>query len=144
MPNMLERWVAAFENWAPVELVEPAPLSIARALGRTARGQLAVSAGADEQGVIELADGRLRSARRIPASAGTAPAQPLPTHDGVSGALLAAWGAARGVNEPVDAMLVSDSLAQAIRSRRVRRLSITAAALHHCVRHRAVGDGSIA
>ena len=126
--ELLERWVRALESWAPVERVEPAPLSIARALGRTTRGPLAVPAGTDEHGVIEIADGRLRSARRIPASAGAAATQALPSHEGVAAELLAAWGAARGVNEPVEGMLVSDSLAHAIRSRRVRRLAISGAA----------------
>ena len=123
--DQLERWVSAFEEWAPVEVIEPAPLSIARALGPTAGGTFAIAAGPDEQGVIELQHGRVRSARRMFGN-GDAQAASVPATAGVGPSHLAAYGAALGVAEPLDAMLLTDSQTARLRMRRFRRV-VTAA-----------------
>ncbi|MEX2282461.1 MAG: PilN domain-containing protein [Gemmatimonadota bacterium] len=123
--DQLERWIAALEEWSPVEIVEPAPLSIARALGKDATGTFAIPAAAAEHGVIELQNGRLRSARRIPGDA-QVQAQSLPPRAGISAEHLAAYGAALGVNESLDTMLLTDPLASRVRGRRLRRVSLAA------------------
>ncbi len=123
--ELLERWIAAFEEWAPVEMVEPAPLSIARALGQPSSGSFLVPAGPDEQGVMELQNGRLRSARRIPGES-QVHAQTLPARAGLPAEFLAPLGAALGVNESLDAMLLPDTLAVRVRQRRIQRVSVAA------------------
>ena len=120
--DQLERWVGAFEEWAAVEVVEPAPLSIARALGSNARGTFAVAAGPDEQGMIELQHGRVRSARRMFGNH-EAHAASLPATAGVAASHLAAYGAAIGVGEPLDSMLLTDSQTARLRTRRLRRVA---------------------
>lgn len=126
--NLLERWIDAFEVWAPVESVEAAPFSLARMLGSTARGSFAVPAGPEEQGLIEILDGRVRSARRAPAAALDSFAAPLPARGGISGDLLCAVGAARGIDGGLPAMLLPDSLAIRVGRRRLWRASFAAVA----------------
>ncbi len=127
--ELLEQWTLAFEQWAPVESIEAAPLSLARELGRTdGQGTYIVPAGPDESGLLELEDGRVISARRVPGKSKAPTARPLPTRGSVPGDFLCALGAARGVDGALDAMLLPDPLAERIRARRVRRLSLTAAA----------------
>jgi hypothetical protein len=123
--DQLERWVSAFEAWAPVEVIEPAPLSIARALGPRASGTFAIAAGPDEQGVIEVQHGRVRAARRMFGN-GEAQAASLPATTGVAASHLAAYGAVLGMADPLDAMLLTDSQTARLRTRRLRRV-VTAA-----------------
>ncbi|MGH7552458.1 MAG: PilN domain-containing protein, partial [Longimicrobiales bacterium] len=127
--ELLERWTLAFEEWAPVENVEAAPLSLARALGKSgSHGSFLLPAHREEWGVVELHGGRIRSARRVPAAAGTPEAQDVPGLGSVRGAFACALGAARGVDAAIDAMLLSDAHAGRVRQRRLRRLSLTVAA----------------
>ena len=123
--EQLERWVSAFEDWAPVEMVEPAPVSIARALGPGTSGTFAVAAGPDEQGMIELHHGRVRAARRMFAGA-ESQAATLPSTTGIPESQLAAYGATLGMAEPLDTMLLSDSQTARLRSRRLRRVATAA------------------
>jgi hypothetical protein len=121
----VESWVAAFEEWAPVECVEAAPLSLARALGRNATGTFVLPAGPDETGLAELKQGSVSTARRVPA--GTAPdASVPPARRGVPGEWLCAYGAALGADQPLAALLVSDAIADRIRRRRIGRLAVAA------------------
>jgi hypothetical protein len=115
--------VAAFEEWAPVECLEPAPLSLARGLGKDARGSYAVAAGPDERGWVEVAGGRVRSARRVSVDAAFDP----PAAAEIAGDFVTATGAARGVDDAVDSMLVTDAFARRLHGRRLRRLAGAAA-----------------
>jgi hypothetical protein len=146
---LVERWVEAFGRWAPVECVEPAPTSVARALAPgswpgaggapLADATFALPAGDGETGLLTLEGGRVVAVRRAPAapagtraSAPAAPAAPaaraLPAHRGATGEQLAALGAALGVDEAPDAMLLPASISDAVRARRRRRLVVAAAA----------------
>src|SRR5687768_15337980 len=60
----LESWIAAFEGWAPVEWVEPAPVALARSLGQDATGMYAMDVVDGEFGLVQLDRGRLVSVRR--------------------------------------------------------------------------------
>ncbi|MGH7472098.1 MAG: PilN domain-containing protein, partial [Longimicrobiales bacterium] len=124
--EQIQQWIAAFERWGPVENVEPAPLSLARALGKTVRATFVVPAGA-ELGLIEVHAGRVEAARRTLPAAASADARALPNVSGLKGDFLAALGAARGVNSALDAMLLSDDGAARVKRRRGVRLSWTAA-----------------
>jgi hypothetical protein len=124
--ELLERWVRAFETWAPVEAVEAAPRSLARALARTqADGWFELPAGPGEQGLVELEAGRFRSARRAVAGTFGGTVTPLPAHGLVQPESLCAWGAALGIDDALDGMLLSTSMARHIHRRRVER-SLTA------------------
>jgi hypothetical protein len=67
----LAAWVAALEALGPVDVVEPAPVALARALAAVGvrSGAVLVDANGDGVGVIELADARVRQARRIASDA---------------------------------------------------------------------------
>ena len=123
--DQLERWVSAFEEWAPVEIVEPAPLSIARALGPGTTGTFGVAAGPGEQSTIELQHGGVRSARRMFAN-GDRQAAALPSTTAVAASHLAAYGTILGMAEPLDAMLLTDSQSARLRARRLRRVGTAA------------------
>jgi hypothetical protein len=125
--DLLDRCVAAFERWAPVDLVEPAPLSLSRALGKNSSANFVVPAAANEQGVVELHEGRVRSARRIVAAADTPVAKPVPAIGGLPAEYTIAFGAARGVDAPAETMLLPDQRIHRIRQRRVQRFALTAA-----------------
>jgi type IV pilus assembly PilN-like protein len=63
----LEAWIAALETIAPVELIEPAPVSLARALGRVRPGPATIlleQPGAGV-GVVRIDAGRVHGVRRI-------------------------------------------------------------------------------
>jgi hypothetical protein len=116
--SFVESLIAAFSTWAPVEVVEPSPVSVARALksGGVKSGMFEIPAAANEHGMIELADGRVAVARRsaeIPA-----PVQQLPAVRGVASQFLAAYGAALGVDAPVDGMMFPPDAMTALRRRR--------------------------
>ena len=91
--SLVESWLAAFESWAPVNWVEAAPLSLARAIGAH-DGTYAVEAGGDEAGVLQIARGRVASVRRSPDRRIAADARPIPT-GAVPAPFTAALGAAR-------------------------------------------------
>ena len=122
----LERCLAAFSAWAPVDAVEPAPLSLARALGASAQGSFALPAGDGEHGVVELKDGAFRSARRAPAIAHAVNAQSTPAQNGVKPEYLCAAGVAGAVAAPLESMFVPDRYATNLRGRRARRIAASA------------------
>ena len=121
--DLLEPWIAAFEEWAPVECVEPAPVSFAQALApKGTRGSFALPAGPGEVGLVEVENGQMRAARRVPAAAaGSTGASPA-SGQSVAPELLCALGAVRGLSGSMDAMLLPDALAARIRRRRLERL----------------------
>ena len=63
----LASWVAALEQIAPVELVEPSPVALARALGRVplADAVALCDARGDGIGLVEIQGGRVTGARRL-------------------------------------------------------------------------------
>jgi len=67
--DTLEAWITATEALGPVDLVEPAPAAVARALARGGiRTASVVMQGVDGRGtgVVAVADGRVVAARRVP------------------------------------------------------------------------------
>ena len=127
--ELLEGWIRAFEDWAPVESAEATPVAIARLLVKWGReGLFAVPAGPDESGLIEVDGGRLQSTRRAPDRATAPAAQDLPTLGHTPGQFLAAHGAALGVGDALDLMLLPDPVAGRIQRDRARRLRVVAAA----------------
>src|SRR6267378_3529039 len=63
----LATWIAALEELGPVDVVEPGPLALARALARVQlTGAVVLLDGqADGIGVVEIREGRVTSARRV-------------------------------------------------------------------------------
>lgn len=120
-------WIEAFERWAPVENVEAAPVSLARALakGGISDGIFRLPTATEEYGIVKLHGGLLASARRVsgetPGEASTRP----PEVRGVKPEYMTAFGAVLGAGGAADEMLVSDS-AHAKISRR-RTASVTRA-----------------
>ena len=62
---LLDRWVEALESWAPIESIEAAPVTIARALGPSIDGTFTFALGDGDLGVIELRKGVLTAARHL-------------------------------------------------------------------------------
>ena len=127
---ILDRWIQAFETWAPVESVEAGPAALARAVAPAGDATYAFPLGDGERGVIEVRGGALASARHVtgPSDAASAPGRTLPTVRGVTPDSLTAWGAALGLDGDVDAMMVGDGLRDTIERRRARRMVGAAAA----------------
>jgi hypothetical protein len=127
--DLVERWIAAFEEWGPVARVEPGPLAAVRALGRSASGVFEMDAGDGERGLIDVRDGALRSARRMPAggTAGT-DATALPRLRGLDMRFLVALGAARGADDALDGILAPGETAARLAARRRRGIAISCAA----------------
>ncbi|AHG91944.1 hypothetical protein J421_4407 [Gemmatirosa kalamazoonensis] len=124
---LLDRWLDAFGAWAPIECVEAAPTSIARVLGTSDDATYTVPAAEGETGAMEWRGGRMVSVRRVPAALDEAGSRrDLPDVRGVDGPWLAAWGAARGIDEPADVQLVGGEAARALGARRVRRVATAA------------------
>jgi len=65
--SVLGTWLAAFETLAPIELVEPSPVSLARALGRADAKETTILMEAKDEsvGILEIGAGRVRRVRRI-------------------------------------------------------------------------------
>ena len=121
--SVVESWVAAFERWAPVSSVEPAPRSLARALakGGVTDGLFALPAASGEYGIVEMAGGALRAGRRIAGAVPVSAVKP-PAKLGVSEEYLTAFGAALGLNGDPDEMLLSNSAHARIKRRRMNAL----------------------
>ena len=126
----LDRWVEAFETWAPVESVEAAPVTLARALGRSANGAFTFALGDGGLGVVEMRNGSLASARHLTSALENVSVlgHALPATNGVAPESLAAWGAARGLDGTVDGMMLGDRMRETIMLRRIRRVVGAAAA----------------
>jgi type IV pilus assembly PilN-like protein len=131
--ELLAEWVRALEGIAPVDLIEPAPVALARALGHAGITDGTVDLG---DGVyMELSGGQVVTARRVfkgqdvpPTS--TAPAITLPAIGNVPAAFLSAYGAALEGDAPVAfaETLVSPMHEKAITGRRRRELAIASVA----------------
>jgi Tfp pilus assembly protein PilN len=77
--SMLGSWLDALESIGPVELVEPSPVSLARALGKVDSGEATILMEDKDEGtgIAEIAAGRVRRVRRTsdPAELATAVAE---------------------------------------------------------------------
>jgi type IV pilus assembly PilN-like protein len=116
--------VKALERIAPVDVVEPAPAALARALARAGirDGSIALDGG----GFIELTDGRIASARRVFGDAtGLTATVTVPSIDEVPAPFAAAYGAVLGIDEPRDfaETLVGPLQARTITGRRRREMA---------------------
>lgn len=124
----LNRWITAFQEWAPVECIEPAPVSFARAITPTGlSGYFSLEAGPEEIGLVELSSGMLRGARRIPLVAGESIAPSTLREQRVAPEFLCALGAALESSGPLETMLLPDPVARQIHRRRLERLAATVA-----------------
>jgi len=126
---LIAAWIAAFETWAPVDWVEPAPIATARVLARQRDGAWRIEAGEDETGVLQIEHGRIASVRRARDAAAGSGARAVPAIAATPAPFAAALGAAKW--QPRDARGVP-SLAAAPWRRRLaarRRTAIAAAAI---------------
>lgn len=112
-----ERWHAALRTLGSVVRMEPAPLSLARALGSRATGVYRV--GSDAPAIVSIRTGAIESIRRSEALSGEAPRLP-----GVGAEYLAAYGAARGELADQDGSFFSMDRRRALR-RSARRATFT-------------------
>ena len=127
----LDRWVQSFETWAPVESVEAAPVSLARALASEGDAGYVFPLGAGDAGVIEIKGGALTAARNVAgdvAEQARARSRSLPQVGNVAPDSLAAWGAALGLDGDLESMLLADTQRRTVERRRARRLAGAAAA----------------
>lgn len=128
---MLDRWIAAFETWAPVESVEASPAALARALASQGDATYAFPLGSTSHGLVQVRGGELVSARHVVGGTHEAAGsvyRALPRTRDVAPELLAAWGAGLGLDGNLDAMMLTDPQRQIVRRRRSRRLSGAVAA----------------
>ncbi|MEO5904391.1 MAG: hypothetical protein ABIQ55_10290, partial [Gemmatimonadaceae bacterium] len=65
--QQVESWIEAFESWAEVSVVEPAALSLSRALcaGNVRSGIFEIASAQGENGIVEMTDRRVTTARRV-------------------------------------------------------------------------------
>jgi hypothetical protein len=117
--HMLQEWLGAFSQWRRVEVVEPAPLSLARSVGD---GAYMLPADGSEKAIVVVAGGQPTTARRVPANE-SVQANPLPETP-VAAEYLCALGATRSSYEPLHTMLLTDELARPIRMRRAAQVSL--------------------
>jgi hypothetical protein len=128
---LLDRWIAAFESWAPVESVEASPVALARAVAPAGDATYSFPLGDESAGLIEVRGGVLVSARHVASATRDATGtidRSLPRTRDVPQESLAAWGAALGLDGNLDAMMLGDTHRQSVQRRRTRRLAGAAAA----------------
>ncbi|HEX4600830.1 MAG TPA: PilN domain-containing protein [Gemmatimonadales bacterium] len=95
--GQLAAWVAALERIAPVDLVEPAPVTLGRGLARAAITQAVVVCDrrADGIGVVELSGGVVTRARRLFGDLASVPAALAPRGAAASPPYFTPWDADR-------------------------------------------------
>ncbi len=127
--SLIEQWVSAFGHWAPVECVEPSPVSFTRAIAgsNASSGRFAMASGEGEQGLVEINRGSLRSARRTVDPVNSSDLRPAPSVRGVPAEFLTAYGAALSAKGSAKEMLSSPALENEIGKRRVREIARWAA-----------------
>ncbi|HUQ83229.1 MAG TPA: hypothetical protein VM076_18900 [Gemmatimonadaceae bacterium] len=124
-PALLDRWIAAFEGWAPVESVEPSPAALARALAPAGDATYSFPLGDDSAAIVSVRSGALASARHVAGSTRDATGsvdRALPRIRDVAPESLAAWGAALGLDGSLDAMMLGDMQHEVVTRRRRRRV----------------------
>ena len=92
---LVESWLAAFEQWATVEWVEPSPVAVARTLERQPNATYLLDARDGEIGLAQLDRGRLVSVRRTIGKNAVRDARPIPAIGTTRGTFAAALGAAQ-------------------------------------------------
>lgn len=128
--DAVAEWIAALEQWAPVERVEPTPVALARLLSTNGSYLLDEGGDASVSGVLEIRENRLHTARRLAPQTDRNGARPIPSRDGIPNDFHAAWGAARGVHGPLSGTLVPPDLRATIAQRRRHALwSLSVAAV---------------
>jgi hypothetical protein len=128
---MLDRWIAAFESWAPVESVDASPVALARAVAPAGDATYSFPLGDESAGLIEIRGGVLVGARHVGAATRDATGsveRALPRLRDVAPESLAAWGAALGLDGSLDSMMLGDAQRQSVQRRRTRRVVGAAAA----------------
>ena len=116
--SLLRSWLSAFETWAPVDWVEPAPVSIARTLESQPNATYAVEASGDDVGVLQIVRGRLTSVRRTFDQRAVADARAVPSLNGIPAPFMAALGTARSRARSDHAPLAPDEWRRRLASRR--------------------------
>ncbi len=119
--RVVDAWVAALEVWAPIASIEPAPVSLARALrhARSASGFYALPSADGEMGLAEIVSGALKDVRRISDVDGSAETITPPSVGRIRTEFVTAYGALLGIDAPVGEMLVSpENATRIIRKRR--------------------------
>ena len=111
-------WIDAFESWAPVDWVDAAPVSMARALGSPSDATYAIEAVGDEVGLLQVARGRLASVRRTFDKRVVADARQVPAQDAIPAAFAAALGVARSKASSNEAALAPDEWRRKLYARR--------------------------
>lgn len=124
---LLDRWIAAFESWAPVENVEAAPVALARALAGTGDASYAHPLGDTDHAIVAVRGGQLVAARHV-SGVMVDSAHGLPRVGDVAPTALTAWGAALGLDGDLDAMIIGAPQRRTIQRRRSRRVAGAAAA----------------
>jgi hypothetical protein len=124
--DLLAEWVKALERIAPVDLVEPAPVSLVRAL---AHAGIRDGVVALEEGFVELSGGLMQNARRV-FGRGPETTMTVPAIDDVPAPFVIAYGATLADDERADfaTTLVAPDHARAITGRRRRELGLASAA----------------
>jgi hypothetical protein len=92
---LVESWLTAFEQWTPVEWVEPSPVAVARALEKQPDATYLLDARDGEIGLAQLDRGRLVSVRRTLDGNAIREASPIPAIGSTKGSFAAALGAAK-------------------------------------------------
>lgn len=121
----LADWLAALGDWAPVDRIEAAPVSVARVVD--AAGTFLLDAASDETAVVEVRDHVLLLARRLPVHVDRNGARPLPSGRPVDPPFHAALGVARAVDAPLAGLLAPPDVRAAIAGRRRRAVWLAAA-----------------
>jgi hypothetical protein len=126
----LAEWVRALEGIAPVDLIEPAPVALARALGHVGITDGIVDLG--DGAYMELSGGKVITARRVFGAQDGAHTATItvPAIGDVPAAFLPAYGAALKGDAPVTfaETLVSPTHEKAITGRKRRELATATAA----------------
>ncbi len=127
--SVIESWIAAFETWAPVSVVEPSARSLARVLSAAGvrSGVFSLPAGPGETGIAEIQDGGVKSARRFDEQSSVGQVHAAPEFRGVAPDFLVAFGAALGFDSSLDGMLLPPADMTRVRKQRRSRLVRAAA-----------------
>ncbi|MEO5904048.1 MAG: hypothetical protein ABIQ55_08565, partial [Gemmatimonadaceae bacterium] len=121
--QQVESWIEAFESWAEVSVVEPAALSLSRALsaGNVRSGIFEIVSAQGENGIVEMTDRRVTTARRVGESSDESKPRETPVIRGLAPEFLPAYGAAIGFDAPLSEMLFPAAGLRRVRHDRLMR-----------------------
>lgn len=120
---LVDEWVRAISAWGPVRRVDAAPIAVVRALcaGGKRTTRVSIAAGADEVGMVEIADGVLRSVRRARSGDFDPPASTT-IAAGLDPRFNAAYGASLDFDGSVTEMLLTSAVERQFLSAERRRV----------------------